>query len=105
MKKALLLAVAFLVSIPLGLSAQSDTPSDGYYAPSFARVTYVSGEVFVQRTSDLGTEKAEVNLALVRGEKLATGAGQAEVHFGPPELPPAEREHQGGIRLPARRGG
>jgi len=82
MKKALLLAVAFLVSIPLGLSAQSDTPSEGYYAPSFARLTYVSGDVFVQRTSDLGTEKAEVNLALVRGDKLGTGVGQAEVHFG-----------------------
>ena len=82
MKKALLLAVAFLVSIPLGLMAQSDTPSEGYYAPSFARLTYVSGDVFVQKASDLGTEKAEVNLALVRGDKLGTGVGQAEVHFG-----------------------
>jgi hypothetical protein len=82
MKKALLLAVAFLVSIPLGLSAQSDTPSEGYYAPSYARLTYVSGDVFVQRPSDLGTEKAEVNLALVRGDKLGTGVGQVEIHFG-----------------------
>jgi len=82
MKKGLLLAVAFLVSIPLGLIAQSDTPSEGYYAPSYARLTYVSGDVFVQRTSDLGTEKAEVNLALVRGDKLGTGVGQVEVHFG-----------------------
>jgi len=82
MKKAMLLAVAFLVCIPLGLSAQSDTPSDGYNAASFARLTFVNGEVFVQRTSDLGTERGEVNMALVQGDKLGTGAGQAEVHFG-----------------------
>ena len=82
MKKAMLLTVAFLVCIPLGLIAQSDTPSDGYYAASFARLTFVNGEVFVQRTSDLGTEQGEVNMALVQGDKLATGAGQVEVHFG-----------------------
>ncbi len=82
MKKAILLAVAFLVCIPLGLLAQSDTPSDGYNAASFARLTFVNGEVFVQRTSDLGTERGEVNMALVQGDKLGTGAGQAEIHFG-----------------------
>ncbi|MGA2534057.1 MAG: DUF6600 domain-containing protein [Candidatus Aminicenantales bacterium] len=82
MKKAMLLTVAFLVCIPLGLIAQSDTPSDGYYAASFARLTFVNGEVFVQRTSDLGTEQGEVNMALVQGDKLGTGAGQVEVHFG-----------------------
>ena len=82
MKKAALLALAFLVSIPLGLAAQSDASSDGYYAPSFARLTYVQGDVFVQRTSDLGTERGEVNLVLVQGDKLGTGAGQAEVNFG-----------------------
>jgi len=82
MKKAIILAVAFLVSIPLGLFAQSDTPSDGYYAASFARLTFVNGEVFVQRTSDLGTERGEVNMALVQGDKLGTGAGQVEIQFG-----------------------
>ena len=82
MKKAMLLAVAFLVCIPLGLIAQSETPSDGYYAASFARLTFVNGEVFVQRTSDLGTERGEVNMALVQGDKLGTGAGQVEIHFG-----------------------
>jgi hypothetical protein len=82
MKKAMLLAVAFLVSIPLGLSAQSETPREGYNASSFARLSYVSGDVFVQRASDLGTERGEVNLVLVQGDKLGTGAGQVEVQFG-----------------------
>jgi len=29
-------------------------------------LNYVSGDVFVQRTSDLGYEKGEINLALVQ---------------------------------------
>jgi len=82
MKKAWLVAVAFLVAVPFGLWAQSDTPSDGYYAASFVRLTYASGDVFVQRASDLGTERGEVNLALVQGDKLGTGTGRAEVDFG-----------------------
>jgi len=82
MKKAWLLAVAFIVLIPLGLLAQSDAASDGYYPWSYARLSYVSGEVFVKRSANLGTEKAEINLALVQGDQLATENGQAEVQLG-----------------------
>jgi hypothetical protein len=82
MKKAWLIAIAFIVSIPLGLVAQSDTRSDGYYALSYARLNYANGDVFVQRTADAGKERAEVNLVLVRSDKLGTGAGQAEVQLG-----------------------
>lgn len=83
MKKAAIITLAFLVLIPLGLAAQSsDTSSNSHYAASYARLTYVQGDVFVQRTAGLGTEKAEVNLALVQGDTLGTGAGQAEVDFG-----------------------
>ncbi len=78
MIKATLLAIAFIVSIPLGLAAQDE----GYYPYSFARLSYVNGAVYVQRTSDLGYEKGEVNLALVQGDKIGTEAGQAEIHFG-----------------------
>ncbi len=85
MKNASLRAVAFLfliLLVPLGLLAQSASPSEGYYAGSFARLSYLVGDVFVQRTSDLGTERAEVNLVLVQGDKLGTGIGQAEVQLG-----------------------
>ncbi len=76
--KAALLAIAFIVSIPLGLPAQDE----GFYPYSFARLTYVNGAVYVQRSSDLGYEQGEVNLALVRGDKIGTEKGQAEIHFG-----------------------
>ncbi|RPI97844.1 MAG: hypothetical protein EHM31_12845, partial [Candidatus Aminicenantes bacterium] len=78
MTKASLLAIGLIVLIPLGLMAQDE----GFYPYSFARLSYVSGSVFVQRTADLGYEKGEVNLALVQGDKLGTESGQAEIHFG-----------------------
>jgi hypothetical protein len=76
--RAAALAVAFIVSIPLGLKGQDE----GFYPYSFARLSYVNGTVYVQRASDLGYEQGEVNLALVQGDKMGTESGQAEVHFG-----------------------
>ncbi len=78
MKKTMLALLAFIVVAPLGAAQENDS----YYAYSYARLSYVGGDVFVQRTSDLGYEKGEVNLALVEGDKLGTENGQAEVHFG-----------------------
>jgi hypothetical protein len=78
MTKALIGAVLFIVSIPFGLLAQDE----GFYPYSYARLSYVTGSVFVQRTADLGYEKGEVNLAIVQGDKMGTENGQAEVHFG-----------------------
>ena len=77
-RQASLLAIAFIVSIPLGLAAQDE----GFYPYSYARLSYVNGSVHVQRTSDLGYEQGEVNLALVQGDRLGTERGQAEIHFG-----------------------
>jgi hypothetical protein len=78
MKKACLTTLAFLLVVAGGAAQDPES----YYAASFARLNYVSGDVFVQRTSDLGYEKGEVNLALVQGDKIGTEVGQAEVHFG-----------------------
>jgi len=78
MIKASLLAAALIVFVPFGLQAQDD----GFYPYSFARLSYVNGTVYVQRASDLGYEKGEVNLALIQGDKMGTDSGQAEIHFG-----------------------
>ena len=84
MIRAALVAAAFIVSIPLGLAAQEPgaVPDQGYYAYSYARLSYVNGDVFVQRSADQGFEKGEINLALVQGDTLGTQRGQAEIHFG-----------------------
>ena len=82
--RAALAAAAFIVWIPLGLAAQEPAavPDQGYYAYSYARLSYVNGDVFVQRSADQGYEKGEINLALVQGDTLGTQRGQAEIHFG-----------------------
>jgi hypothetical protein len=53
-----------------------------YYAYSFARLNYVQGDVFIQRAEDQGYEEGTVNLPIVRGDKLGTRDGRAEIHFG-----------------------
>jgi predicted O-methyltransferase YrrM len=73
-----LLAVALIVSLPLGLAAQDE----GYNADSYARLSYVNGAVYIERTAGLGYEKGEVNFALVQGDRIGTETGQAEIHFG-----------------------
>jgi hypothetical protein len=78
MAKASVLAVAFIVSLPLGLAAQDE----GYYPYSYARLSYVNGAVYIERTAGLGYEKGEVNFALVQGDRIGTESGQAEIHFG-----------------------
>ncbi len=64
--------------IPVVAFAQSDD----IYDYSVARLNFIRGDVSVERGSDLGTEKGEVNLPLVAGDALVTGDGQAEIHFG-----------------------
>lgn len=78
MKKVTLCLAAALFLIPVMARGEAE----GYYGYSFSRLSYVRGDVFVQRTSDLGYEKGEVNLAVVEGDKLGTTDGQAEIHFG-----------------------
>ncbi len=58
------------------------SPQEEYYASSFARLSYVKGDVFFQRAEDMGYEEGTVNLPVVEGDKLGTEDGRAEVHFG-----------------------
>jgi hypothetical protein len=78
MKKAATVLAALFFLLPLGLFAQDE----GYYDYSYARLSYVKGDVVVQRAGDLGSEEGVVNLALVEGDKLETGEGRVEVYFG-----------------------
>jgi len=71
------LALAFFLW-PHILTAQSEE----YYSSSYARLSYVKGNVVVQRAADLGSEEGVVNLALIEGDKLTAGEGRAEVSLG-----------------------
>lgn len=56
--------------------------TEGYDSRNFARLSYVSGDVFVQRPGDMGYEAGTVNLVLVEGDKLGVQSGRLEVSFG-----------------------
>ena len=78
MKKLGAFAIGILVVFPLAILAQDE----GYYDRSYARMSYIKGDVSVQRASDQGFEQGEVNLPLVQGDKLGTRDGRAEIQFG-----------------------
>ena len=53
-----------------------------YYEESYARMSYVNGDVYIQRAEDLGYEEGVVNLVLIQGDKIGTREGRSEIHLG-----------------------
>jgi len=78
MKKTLFFIACFAFLISFGFSY---TEGD-YSSYAFARLSYVKGDVFIERPGDLGFEEGVVNLPLTEGDKLGTRDGRAEIHFG-----------------------
>jgi hypothetical protein len=77
MKKCALFTVSLILFFSW-TAAQDDT----YYDNSYARMSYVSGDTYVQRAQDLGNEAGSVNLAVISGDTLGTREGRLEIHFG-----------------------
>lgn len=77
MKKCALFTVSLILFFSWA-AAQDDT----YYDNSYARMSYVSGDTYVQRAQDLGNEAGSVNLAVISGDTLGTREGRLEIHFG-----------------------
>ncbi|MGB6865135.1 MAG: DUF6600 domain-containing protein [Candidatus Aminicenantaceae bacterium] len=79
MRKLLIITVGFLLCLPLFVYSDN---GDEYYDYSFARMSYVTGDVFIERAADMGYEQGIVNLPIVENDKLGTRDGRAEIHFG-----------------------
>jgi Family of unknown function (DUF6600)/FecR protein len=77
MKKTTLL-IAALAFLSLLAFAQDEE----YYSGSFVRMTYVKGDVIVQKPGDLGTEAGVANVAIVEGDRVETRNGRTEISFG-----------------------
>jgi len=77
MKKTTLL-IAVLAFLPLLAFAQDED----YYSGSFVRMTYVKGDVVVQKAGDLGSEAGVANLVIVEGDRVEARNGRAEISFG-----------------------
>lgn len=50
--------------------------------PFFARLSFVTGNAYIQRAVELSYEEAEVNMPVAEGDRLGTIEGRAEVHLG-----------------------
>ncbi len=78
MKKLLNIMLVFVLFVPFSFGgAASD-----YYESSYARMSYVNGDVYIRRAEDLGYEEGVVNLALIQGDKIGTREGRTEIHLG-----------------------
>lgn len=79
MRKIILIATVLVMMSPFVAFAQS---SEGYYDRSYIRLSYVKGDVYVQRGQDQGYEQGEVNLVVVEGDKIGTNVGRVEIQLG-----------------------
>lgn len=78
MKKFLALISGLLLCVPFILASEESE----YYGESYARLSYVQGDVFILRTEGLGDEEATVNLPVAEGDMLGTRDGLSEIHLG-----------------------
>jgi len=76
MKKLVFLFMLAVLCVP------SIYSSDDYYAYSYARLSYVQGDIFIQRAEGQGYEEGQVNFPVVEGDVLNSRNGYAELHFG-----------------------
>ncbi|MDD8026699.1 MAG: FecR domain-containing protein, partial [Acidobacteriota bacterium] len=78
MRSKWVLVLATAVLLPLSAFAQSD----GYYDRSYTRMSFVQGDVYVQRAQGQGYEQGQINLVVVEGDKLGTKSGRLETQLG-----------------------
>lgn len=98
MKKWVLFPVSLILLFSWA-AAQDKT----YYDYSYARMSYVSGDTYVQRAQDLGLEAGTVNLAVISGDMLGTREGRLAIHFGEQNYLRMDRHTQVDvIQLPTR---
>ena len=78
MRKGAMIIAALVFFFPLISQADDE---ETYDRTSFARLSFVKGDVVVERANEMGREEGIVNLVIVEGDKLATKVGRAEVQF------------------------
>lgn len=78
MRKSFILFACFAFLASPVLYAEEE----GSYQYSYARLSFVKGDVFIERAGDMGYEEGVVNLPVVEGDKIGTREGRAEIHFG-----------------------
>lgn len=78
MKKLVSLIIVLLFSLS---SSLADDPIR-YTNDTFARLSYINGNVYIQRAVELDYEEAMVNMPVTEGDRIGTTEGRAEIHMG-----------------------
>lgn len=78
--KKIIGTLAILLMAFFTLNAQ-DAKKTEYTNETFARVSYVSGEAYIQRASEIGYEEGIVNMPLTEGDRIGTTDGRAEIYL------------------------
>lgn len=78
MRKGAMIIAALVFFFPLIGQADDE---ENYDRNRFARLSFVKGDVVVERANEMGTEEGIINLAMVEGDKLITKSGRTEVQF------------------------
>jgi hypothetical protein len=80
MKKLAALGLAFLT---LSFFASAQEAKDAKpTSPSFARLSYVDGNAYIQRAADLAYEEGQVNMPIAEGDRIGTTDGRVEIYLG-----------------------
>jgi hypothetical protein len=61
------------------LSVASAEESVNYTNETFARLSYINGNVYVQRAAELDYEEGIINMPITEGDRMGTTDGRAEV--------------------------
>ncbi len=69
--------MVFLFSLSV---AVADEP-DSYTNETFARLSYINGNVYIQRAIELDYEEAMVNMPVMEGDRMGTTEGRAEIYM------------------------
>ena len=80
---AVLLAGFFAVAQEAKPQPQPSPPQETKYTNnSFARLSFISGNTYIQRAADLAYEEGQVNMAVAEGDRIGTTDGRAEIYLG-----------------------
>jgi hypothetical protein len=77
MKKMAIFFSALLIFLSPLSSEESEYTND-----SFARLSFLTGNAYIQRAADLGYEDAVVNIPITEGDRLNSTDGRAEIYLG-----------------------
>ncbi|MFQ6108411.1 MAG: DUF6600 domain-containing protein [Candidatus Aminicenantales bacterium] len=73
--------LGFMIVLIFSLSFLNAEEQD-YTNYSFARLSHVTGNTYIQRAADLGYEEGVINMPIAEGDRLGTTEGRAEIYLG-----------------------